>query len=104
MTNASVSAPQINWSLVLGHWSLVIFEFEARLNSTAPKSWLPFLLLAAALVVWAALFALGAFLERGADQPRHDLRKPLVILGTMATFLAVWGLALWLRSRKIRHK
>ena len=36
----------------------------------------------------------------GADQPRHDLRKPLIILAVMAAFLAFWGLALWLRSRR----
>jgi membrane protein DedA with SNARE-associated domain len=62
--------------------------------------WLPFAVLAAALVVWAALFALGAYLEWGADQPRHDLRKPLIILATMAAFLGVWGTALWLRAWK----
>ena len=58
-------------------------------------------MLAAALIVWAAIFALGAYLEWGADQPRHDLRKPLIILGTMAAFLAFWGLALWVRSRRV---
>ena len=57
-------------------------------------------MLAAALMVWAAIFAVGAYLEWGADQPRHDLRKPLIILGTMAAFLAFWGLALWMRSRR----
>jgi hypothetical protein len=58
-------------------------------------------MLAAALVVWAAIFALGAYLEWGADKPRHDFRKPLIILGTMAAFLAFWGLALWVRSRRV---
>ena len=61
------------------------------------KPWLPFAVLAAALVIWASLFALGAYLEWGADQPRRDLRKPLIILATMAAFLSLWGLALWLR-------
>jgi len=69
--------------------------------STDPRrNWLPFALLAAALVVWAGLFALGAYLEPGADQPRHDLRKALIVLGSMAAFLALWGVALWRRSRR----
>jgi hypothetical protein len=63
------------------------------------KKWLPLAILAAALVVWAGLFAAGAYLQPGADNPRHDLRKPLIILGTMAAFLALWGLALLIRSR-----
>jgi len=74
------------------------------LNSNTPKSWLPFALLAAALVLWAGLFALGAYLEWGADQPRHDLRKPLIIMASMAAFLGVWGLALWLRAWRARKK
>jgi hypothetical protein len=64
------------------------------------KQWLPFAILAAALVVWAALLALGSYLEWGADKPRHDLRKPLIILGCMAAFLAFWGLALGQRARR----
>jgi membrane protein DedA with SNARE-associated domain len=64
------------------------------------KKWLPLAVLAVALVVWAGLFALGAYLELGADQPKHDLRKPLVILGSMAAFLAVWGVALWRRAHR----
>ena len=50
------------------------------------------------------LLALGAYLEWGADRPRHDLRKPLIILGCMAAFLAFWGVALWRRSRRNRLK
>jgi membrane protein DedA with SNARE-associated domain len=64
------------------------------------KKWLPLVLLAVALVVWAGLFAAGAYLEPSADQPHHDLRKPLIILGAMALFLTFWGLALWLRARR----
>jgi hypothetical protein len=70
------------------------------LDSDTRKSWLPFAVLAVALATWAGLFALGAYLEWGADQPRHDLRKPIVILAAMAAFLAVWGLALGLRARR----
>ena len=72
----------------------VLMDIETR------KKWLPFAILAAALVVWAGLFALGAYLEPSADKPHHDIRKPLIILGTMAAFLAFWGVALWLRSRR----
>ena len=50
--------------------------------------------------VWAGLFALGAYLEPSADKPQHDFRKPLIVLGTMAAFLAFWGVALWRRSRR----
>jgi len=64
------------------------------------KLWLPLGVLAAALVLWAGLLALGAYLEWGADQPQRDLRKPLIILCTMAVFLAGWALALWARSRR----
>ena len=52
------------------------------------------------LVIWAALFALGAYLEWGADRPRHDLRTPIIILAVMGAFLSMWGLALWLRTRR----
>ncbi|MEX2091741.1 MAG: hypothetical protein WD971_03640 [Pirellulales bacterium] len=64
------------------------------------KKWLPFAILAAALVVWAGVFALGAYLEPSADKPVHDFRKPLIVMGTMAAFLAFWGAALWRRSRR----
>jgi len=70
------------------------------MDKDARKKWLPLAILAVALIVWAGLFALGAYLEPGADLPRHDLRKPLVILGSMAAFLSLWGLALWARARR----
>jgi hypothetical protein len=73
-------------------------------NGSQPKTWLPLAVIAVALVVWAALLALGAFLELGADQPRHDFRKPMLVLGAMAVFLAVWGLALWLRYHRQHRK
>jgi len=75
------------------------------MNTPPPRnSWLPIALLAAALAIWAGLFAAGAYLNLGADRPQHDLRKPLIILGCMAGFLAVWGAALWLRARRQRRK
>jgi membrane protein DedA with SNARE-associated domain len=70
------------------------------MNIETRKKWLPFAILAVALVVWAAVFALGAYLEPSADKPVHDLRKPLIILGTMGAFLAFWGVALWQRARR----
>ena len=73
-------------------------------SDNSRKNWLPLAILAAALVVWAGLFALGAFFELGADRPRHDLRKPMFVLGAMAIFLSVWGLALWARARRQRGK
>jgi hypothetical protein len=68
------------------------------------RTWLTLGVLAVALVVWAMIFAVGAYLEPGADRPRHDVRKPLIILGSMAVFLVFWGLALWLRGRRNRPK
>jgi hypothetical protein len=64
------------------------------------KIWLPLGLLAIALLIWAAFFALGAYLQIGADEPKHDLRKPLIIMGSMTIFLLLWGLALWARARR----
>jgi hypothetical protein len=66
------------------------------------SQWLPLMLLGLALVIWAGLFAVGAYLELGADSPRRDLRKPLVVLATMALFLGAWGLLLWKRAGRRR--
>jgi hypothetical protein len=76
-------------------------RFGIVMNNPSRQSWLPFMLLAAALVAWAALFAVGAFLELGADQPQRDFRKPLIVMGAMTAFVSIWGLALWLRSRRL---
>ena len=72
------------------------------MQSESRKKWLPLAILAAALIVWAGLFAIGAYLQPSDDNPQHDLRKPLIILGTMAAFLALWGVALAIRSRNQR--
>jgi membrane protein DedA with SNARE-associated domain len=85
------------------NWSArhVSFKQPAEfMNQSRLKMWLPLALIAAALLIWAAFFALGSYLQIGADHPRHDLRKPLIIMATMAIFLALWGLALWLRERR----
>jgi len=88
-------------NLVLGPWSFR--TSESPLNTSAPKPWLGIALLAAALLLWAGLFAAGAYINLGADRPTHDIRKPLIILGCMAAFLTFWGVALWLRARRHRR-
>ena len=65
-----------------------------------PSIWFPLAILAVALIAWAAMFAAGAYLEIGADNPRYDIRKPLIILASMLTFLGLWGLALWMRKHR----
>lgn len=77
---------------------------EIPLNDNTSKPWLGIVLLTAALLLWAGLFAAGAYINLGADRPAHDLRKPLIILGCMAAFLTLWGVALWLRARRQRGK
>lgn len=70
------------------------------MDDSARKKWLPLAVLAGALLVWAGLFAAGAYLALGTDQPHRDIRKPLIIMGFMMTFLSLWGLALWARARR----
>ena len=70
------------------------------MDDSARRKWLPLAVLAGALLIWAGLFALGAYLALGADQPHRDIRKPLIIMGAMLSFLSFWGLALWLRKRR----
>jgi hypothetical protein len=70
------------------------------MNDEQRKLWLPLLVLAGALVLWAGMLALGAFLQLGDEQSPRDLAKPLAVFGAMCVFLALWGWALWLRSRR----
>jgi membrane protein DedA with SNARE-associated domain len=70
------------------------------MNSETRTKWLPLAILAGALLVWAGVFALGTYLQPGADLPQHDLRKPLIIMSAMAAFLSFWGIALWRRNRR----
>jgi hypothetical protein len=70
------------------------------MNDQQRKRWLPLLLLASALVIWASLLALGAALQLG-DEPRPaDAIKAIAILGGMCVFLAAWAAALWFRARR----
>ena len=78
-------------------WTL---NYGMTMNKFHSKVWLPLGLLAAALLIWAGFFALGAYLQIGTDQPRHDPRKPLIIMSTMTIFLSLWWLALWIRARR----
>jgi len=70
------------------------------MNDEQRKRWLPLAILAAALVAWAGMLALGSFLQLAEDQPDRNWRKPVTILGAMCVFLALWGWALWHRSRR----
>jgi hypothetical protein len=45
------------------------------------------------------MLALGAYLQLGSAQPR-DIRRALIVLASMGIFLGIWGVALWLRSRR----
>jgi hypothetical protein len=75
---------------------------SAAMTPEQRKIWLPLAILAAALVAWAGMLALGAYLQPGADQPQHDWRRGAIVAGCMAGFLGIWGLALWMRSRRTR--
>ena len=70
------------------------------MNYERYKIWLPLAVLAGVLVVWAGFLALGAYLEIGADAPRRDPLKAVIVLATMGVFLGFWGMALWLRSKR----
>jgi len=90
--------------LVIGAWSLVILDSDSMMERKSRYQWLPLVILLLALVIWAGLFALGAYLELGADSPRRDFRKPLVVMATMAAFLSAWWLLLWKRAGRQRRK
>ncbi|MEX2171370.1 MAG: hypothetical protein WD851_18770 [Pirellulales bacterium] len=79
-------------------------------KSTTGRStwWWPLGLIAAGLLVWGALFALGAYLDLGSERPdensSRDWQKGLIVLGCTLGFLAFWGIALWNRSRRMRRE
>lgn len=56
---------------------------------------LPIILIMAALMVWGAFHALGAYLYN------YDFRKPLIIYFCVGGFVCFWGIALVVRSRRL---
>ena len=66
-------------------------------------NWVPVALIAAAVGVWGFLLALGAYLERGADEPHHDPRRFWIVFGCVTIFLGGWGLAWWQRFKRPRR-
>ena len=55
------------------------------------------LILFAVLIAWCVLIAIGLF----QTQASTDIRRPLIMVLTMGTFLGVWALAL--RSKRARE-
>ena len=54
---------------------------------------------ALALVIVGVL-AWGLFHAYGAYSFNHDLRRGLIVFGSVLAFLAFWGLLLWNRGRR----
>ncbi len=52
------------------------------------------------LIAWGLLLGLGAYLGLASEMPDRDIRRMLLVGGSVAAFLAVWMTALWLRSRR----
>lgn len=57
-------------------------------------------IVAGALAIWGALLALGAYLGLDPETPDRDVRRMLIVGGSVAAFLAVWLGAVWLRGRR----
>jgi hypothetical protein len=56
------------------------------------------------LGIMAALFAWGTLHAIGAYRYNLDIRKPIVVYAFMGGFLALWGLAIMLRNRRLRRE
>jgi membrane protein DedA with SNARE-associated domain len=52
------------------------------------------------LILWGLLLGLGSYLGLDPETPDHDIRRMLIVTGSVAIFLAVWMAALWLRGRR----
>jgi membrane protein DedA with SNARE-associated domain len=52
------------------------------------------------LVAWGVFLGLGAYLGLDPETPDRDIRRLLLVGGSIGLFLAVWLAALWLRSRR----
>ena len=69
------------------------------------NQWLPLVILAAALVIWAGLFALGAYLELERRPAATRLPQAAGRFGhDGGVSLALWGLVLWKRAGRSRRK
>ena len=71
---------------------------EAVRVSVFRRQWLGIMVIMLALVLWAVVHAWGAYQSQ---QGKLAVLKGLLVLGSMAIFLASWGALLWLRQRKI---
>ena len=71
---------------------------EAVCVSVFRRQWLGIMVIMLALVLWAVVHAWGAYQSQ---QGKLAVLKGLLVLGSMAIFLAFWGALLWLRQRKI---
>ena len=52
------------------------------------------------LAAWGLLLGFGAYLGLDPETPDADVRRMLAVAGSVAIFLTVWMVALWLRSRR----
>jgi hypothetical protein len=83
------------------------------MSKRPPHAWfLPTLMIVLAL--WGVLLAVGSLLgpefwqrppegeaARPAAKRSFDYRKPMVVAGCVGLFVGGWGLALWLRQRRL---
>jgi hypothetical protein len=77
-------------------------------NNQPKRWWWPIAIIAAALLVWGGMFALGAYLDLGSERPDdgnfRGWQKGLIVMGCTLAFLAFWGAALWNRGRRLRNR
>lgn len=55
----------------------------------------------AALALWGIYLAIGSYLGLGEKTRQYDIRRGLMVIGCMGTFLLFWGLLLWNRQRNL---
>ena len=83
-----------------------MMDVRNQANHQTTKWW-SIAVIAAALLVWGAMFALGAYLDLGSERPDEGngrgWLKGLIVMGCTLAFLALWGLALWNRSRRLKQ-
>ena len=73
-------------------------------NPPQPAKWVPLAAIAAALTVWGLLLAIGAALRLSSDDGATDPRKFWIVIGASGAFLAVWGVALVARRRRLSRR